>query len=267
MKYDIERIEYSIIDQCNLNCAYCCHYAPVAEKYFVNEEQFYNDVKRLSNLTGKGEKLGTLGILGGEPLLHPNFIELCIYARNLLPYSRIRVTTNGLLLNKLNKRDLCILRRFDIEILISKYREEDDFDAMSKLLNEYHIVYKFCNNNKLVEFAKYSIDETGSQNINDAHSNCDLWQGKKYYTCHELRDGYLYPCSQIARVNTLNNKFDLRLPDKLFSAINIHQHGLEEILDFLKQPVLHCVYCKTKEWSTSNVGTWQKSSKSKDEFV
>ena len=114
MNYNIERIEYSITDQCNLNCAYCCHYAPIAEPYKVDINQFTRDMYELARLTEKGKYLGTLGILGGEPLIHPQFIELCITAREYLPYSRIRVTTNGLLLNKLNKRDLCILRRFYI---------------------------------------------------------------------------------------------------------------------------------------------------------
>ena len=267
MNYNIERIEYSITDQCNLNCAYCCHYAPIAEPYKVDINQFTRDMYELARLTEKGKYLGTLGILGGEPLIHPQFIELCITAREYLPYSRIRVTTNGLLLNKLNKRDLCILRRFDIEILISKYREEDDFDAMAKLLEEYKIVYKFCNHNNLVEFSKFSLDETGKQNITFMHNACDLWQGKKYYTCHELRDGTLYPCSQIARVDTLNKHFNLNLPDKSLSGITLHDHTLQQIVEFLNKPVIHCAYCKTNEWSTSNVGTWQKSSKSKDEFV
>lgn len=267
MKYDIERIEYSITDKCNLNCAYCCHYAPIADSYYVKELQFYEDISRLSVLTNSGKKLGTLGILGGEPLLHPQFIEFCIYSRMLLPYSRIRVTTNGLLLNKLNKRDLVMLRRYDIELLISKYRKDDDFKTISKLLDEYKITYKFCNNGKLIEFSKYSIDETGNQNIEKTHINCELWQGKKYYTCHELRDGYLYPCSQIARVDVLNNHFNLNLPDKYLSAINIYTHSLDEIVAFLHKPVIHCAYCRTTEWQTSNIGTWKKSSKCKEEFV
>ena len=260
----IDRIEYSITDQCNLNCAYCCHYAPIAEKYFVNVNQFKLDITRLSNLTQGGKGLGTLGILGGEPLLHPQFIELCVAARQYLPMSRIRVTTNGLLLNKLSKQALCILRRFDIEILISKYRAEDDFEAMDNLLTEYGIIHKFCNNNELVNFSKYSLDETGNQNAEKSHKNCELWQ--EYYTCHELRDGYLYPCSQIARVDSLNKVYDLHLPDKLQSAINIHTSNIVDILNFLAKPVVHCKYCKTAEW-TNSVGKWKKSTKAKEEFV
>ena len=265
MTSNIDRIEYSITDQCNLNCAYCCHYAPIAEKYYVNETQFCNDVDRLAMLTNNGELLGTLGILGGEPLLHPKFIKLCVYARNALPLSRIRVTTNGLLLNKLSKKDLCILRRFDIEILISKYRDTDDFEEMDRLLTEYNIIHKFCNNNKLVEFSKYSIDVNGNQNLKEAHDNCELWQ--EYYTCHELRDGYLYPCSQIARIDTLNHKFSLNLPDKSLSSINIYHNTLFDIVEFLKRPCIHCAYCKTKEWKANNIGTWTQSKKSKEEFV
>lgn len=264
MSAAIDRIEYSITDQCNLNCAYCCHYAPIAKRYFVDLSQFTRDIFRLSVLTNSGRQLGTLGILGGEPLLHPDFIEICAVAREYLPYSRIRVTTNGLLLNKLSKQDLCILRRFDIEILISKYRAEDDFDAMDKLLTEYGIVHKFCSNNELVTFTKFELDEEGKQDAEETHKQCDMWQG--YYTCHELRNGMLYPCSQIARVDTLNSCYNLNLPNKFESAINIYEWELTDIVNFLAKPVVHCKYCKISEWNKP-VGKWRKSDKAKEEFV
>ena len=264
MTPSIDRIEYSITDQCNLNCAYCCHYAPIAKQYYVNVRNVRRDLLRLSMLTDNGRELGTFGILGGEPLLHPEFIKICTMARDLLPYSRVRVTTNGILLNKLSKQELCILRRFDIEILISKYRAEDDFEAMDKLLTEYGIIHKFCNNNELVTFTKFSLDETGNQDQIESHNRCDLWQG--YYTCHELRDGKLYPCSQIARVDTLNEKFGLHLPDSSISSINIHVNTLSDICNFLSKPVAHCKYCKVQEWNTP-VGKWKQSTKQKEEFV
>lgn len=264
MKYKIDRIEYSITDQCNLNCKYCCHYASIAKPYRVAVVSFINDMKRLSKLTKNGAYLGTLGILGGEPLLHPQFTELCVTARKYLPLSRIRVTTNGLLLHTLTKQELSILHRFDIEILISKYRDTDNFTAMSNLLDEYKIIHKFCNHNDLVVFSKYAIDETGSQDAVKTHNQCDLWQ--EYYTCHELRDGYLYPCSQIARVDTLNERYNLHLPDKQLSSINIYSASLSDILKFLKRPCVHCKYCKVSEWTIPK-GTWQKSTKTKEEFI
>ena len=226
----IDRIEYSITDNCNLNCAYCCHYAPIATKYFVRLDKFEDDITQLAVLTNQGKDLGTLGLLGGEPLLHPDLIEMCYHARIMLPYSRIRITTNGLLLKKLSKPDLCCLRRFDVEVLISKYRDTDNFDEMANLLEEYRIVHKFCQNDNLVLFAKYGMDETGSQDKEESHNKCELW--KEYYTCHELREGKLYPCSQIARAAVLNKRFGTNF--------------------------------KVTE---NNVGTWKLSTKQKEEFV
>lgn len=260
----IDRIEYSITDNCNLNCAYCCHYAPIATKYFVRLDKFEDDITQLAVLTNQGKDLGTLGLLGGEPLLHPDLIEMCYHARIMLPYSRIRITTNGLLLKKLSKPDLCCLRRFDVEVLISKYRDTDNFDEMANLLEEYGIVHKFCQNNNLVLFAKYGMDETGSQDKEESHNNCELWT--EYYTCHELREGKLYPCSQIARAAVLNKRFGTNFKVTENDYIDIYKHNLTEIEEFLKHPVDFCKYCKTKSWD-NNVGTWKLSTKKKEEFV
>ena len=260
----IDRIEYSIVDRCNLNCKYCCHYAPVVNEYEVTIEQFADDILALSILTEHGRELGTLGILGGEPLMHPKFIDLCKIARDKLPWSRIRVTTNGILLLSMPKQYLAMLRRLDIEILISKYSRKIDYKRMEKLLNDYHIVYKFCQNNDYVTFYKYSIDQTGEQSGEEMHNLCTLWKEKPYYTCHELRDGKLYPCSQIARAEYLNKLYGLNLP--IDDYIIIRDHSLSDIEQFLKEEARMCSYCKVKERNIPK-GKWQKSECKMEEFV
>ena len=260
----IDRIEYSIVDRCNLNCKYCCHYAPVVNEYEVTVEQFEEDVHNLSVLTNEGKELGTLGILGGEPLMHPKFMDICKIAREQLPWSRIRVTTNGILLLSMSKQHLAMLRRLDVEILISKYSDKIDYKHMENLLNEYHIVYKFCQNNDYVTFYKYSIDEKGTMNAEWMHNLCTLWKEKPYYTCHELRDGRLYPCSQIARAEYLNKLYGLNLPTSDF--IVIRNKSLQEVEEFLNKCPDMCRYCKVEEWNVPK-GTWQKSEGKKEEFI
>lgn len=261
----INRIEYSIIDQCNLNCAYCSHYASIVMPYKVTLEQFEKDMKRLSELTNEGRELGTIGILGGEPLLHKDFIELCILARKYLPYSRVRVTTNGLLLNKLTGQQLGILRRFDIEFLISKYRETDDFAEIERILNEYHLVWKWCQHGELVTFTKYRYYPESKYDANENHKKCQIWQ--QYYTCHELRDGYLHVCTQTARVESVNKAFNINLPT-CGNSMYIHTDGLtlECIEKFLKEPVPMCEYCNVDEFDTA-VGKWRKSTKQRVECI
>lgn len=261
----INRIEYSIIDQCNLNCKYCSHYASIAQPYAVTRESFEYDMQRLSKLTNQGYNLGTLGILGGEPLLHKDFIQLCVTARQYLPYSRIRVTTNGLLLKTLTGQQLGILRRYDIEFLISKYREDDDFAEMERILNEYHIVWKWCQGGELVNFTKYTYDPTGPYDKEENHKKCQIWQ--QYYTCHELRDGRLHICTQTARIESINKKFNLNLPE-CGNSLNIRSINvtLDDIEQFLKQPVEMCKYCNVDEFDKC-VGHWKKSDRSIEECI
>lgn len=260
----INRIEYSIIDQCNLNCAYCSHYASICKTTPIDYTDFMVDIERLSRLTDEGRELGTLGILGGEPMLHKDWIEMCVVARYYLPFSRIRVTTNGTLIPKLTGQQLGILRRNDIEILISKYTNKINYKQIEDILNEYHIVWKYTQHGKLTNFAKYHLDEQGQRIPSISHEHCDLWQGT--YTCHELRNGWLYPCSQIVRYAELNREFKTKFYDCLENCRNIHTSTLEQIEEFLKKPVPFCKFCKTEEWDNQQ-GEYRPSTKSKDEFI
>lgn len=260
----INRIEMSITDRCNLNCAYCSHYASLcSDTIDMRLEEFREDVDALAELTDSGVHLGTLGILGGEPLLHRDLFEMLWYARQLLPWSRIRITTNGILLPQLSGQELACLRRWDIEILISKYVEQLPYDKYSAILDNNHIVYKFTQQNKITEFYKYSMDEDGKQDLEQMHKLCTLWQGT--YTCHELRMGLLYPCSQIVRHTVLNKKFDTKFTVTNGDFMDIRTHSLQEIEEFLQKPVPFCKYCKI--YAQHNVGKYQPSKCSKEEFI
>ena len=45
----IESLEYHIVDHCNLNCAGCSHFSPLAEHWFVDPEAFERDYDILKN--------------------------------------------------------------------------------------------------------------------------------------------------------------------------------------------------------------------------
>ena len=63
----IRVIKLPICYHCNLNCAYCNHFAPIAPKYEVPVEQFEKDIKQLQKIT-KG-KIRNLALLGGGTLV------------------------------------------------------------------------------------------------------------------------------------------------------------------------------------------------------
>lgn len=93
-------IEFHISDHCNLNCAYCTHFSPLAETYFYELEGFKKDIIQLSKLTDFYIK--DIRILGGEPLLNKRCSEYLAFTRKFFPTSKISLVTNGLLLQQQN---------------------------------------------------------------------------------------------------------------------------------------------------------------------
>jgi MoaA/NifB/PqqE/SkfB family radical SAM enzyme len=71
----LKLLNFSILltDHCNLNCAGCGNYSPLAPERFYDIESFKKECKRISELTGR--KISFMGFSGGEPLLHPNITE------------------------------------------------------------------------------------------------------------------------------------------------------------------------------------------------
>ena len=68
-----------IIDSCNYNCSYCYNKKPRTNEYLdLNKLLFF-----LKDVHKKTNKNIFLELIGGEPTLHPGFLEFCQNASNL----------------------------------------------------------------------------------------------------------------------------------------------------------------------------------------
>ena len=74
------KVEILLSDHCNLNCQMCNHFSPIAVPKSLKLSEFKKDIQKLSKLT-KGA-LGTLYLMGGEPLLNPELLDIII--KNML---------------------------------------------------------------------------------------------------------------------------------------------------------------------------------------
>jgi MoaA/NifB/PqqE/SkfB family radical SAM enzyme len=68
-----------LTEHCNLNCAGCSAFSPLADEKFYDVEVFRNDCERLASLTGG--KINQIIFAGGEPLLHPRITDFFDIAR------------------------------------------------------------------------------------------------------------------------------------------------------------------------------------------
>lgn len=89
-------LETMITQSCNLSCYGCTNYSDLKHSGYVSWRE---GKKQLSAWVDR-INIEEFGIIGGEPLINPEWRDWVSGVRNLLPNARIRFTTNGLLLNK-----------------------------------------------------------------------------------------------------------------------------------------------------------------------
>jgi sulfatase maturation enzyme AslB (radical SAM superfamily) len=72
-KLSLLQVGVTLTEHCNLNCAYCGVFSPVAKESFYPVEIFKKECEQLARLTGG--KIAEFKLAGGEPLLHPDITD------------------------------------------------------------------------------------------------------------------------------------------------------------------------------------------------
>lgn len=82
-----------LTDQCTLNCKQCGHLVPYYKKpQHYEKHQIIQSIKNLANSV---DRIELLSLLGGEPLLHPDLVEICREISKISNIKYIRIVTNG----------------------------------------------------------------------------------------------------------------------------------------------------------------------------
>ena len=227
----INYLEHHIVDHCNLNCAGCSHFSPLAQQWFEDIEDFKRDFTQLAEITNK--QVGTIRLMGGEPLLHPQVLDFLIITRQLFPYSQIQIVSNGILIPSMKQELLKVCNENNILICVSNYGLNMDLRQVLNGFNKTRIDWK----NQMYNI---SLDTTGTQDPARAFNGCDLHVNHWYY----FQNGCFYPCCICANIDYFNQYFNLNLECKN-EYISIYNHTEDEIKQFLNQPITLCKYCNT----------------------
>jgi organic radical activating enzyme len=185
--YSAWNIQIDITNYCGLDCIYCTRYNKHLRKdqrYYMTLEYFENVLKSLK------EWPNIIGIIGGEPLLHPEFEQICEIMQKYFPKTKYELFTSHrknfekyksiidetfayIAFNEHNDYQKGLCKFQPITIAIDEVIE--DKELKNKLIDECWVQQRWCPsvNNKGGFFCEVAaaldilLDGPGGYDIND----------------------------------------------------------------------------------------------------
>lgn len=130
MKYTLPYAEFYITNVCNLNCKNCNRF----NNYKFKGHYIWDEYKDIYAAWGDKVNIKKIGIIGGEPLTHPDLHAWIKGIRAIWPTATIRLLTNGTLISKLKKL-LPIIAEKNVIVEVSiHFIESNIIDIISNIL-------------------------------------------------------------------------------------------------------------------------------------
>ena len=252
------QFEIALAEHCNLNCAGCDHFSPLAKPEFANYEEVERDFSRLSSLFhGRAKKVQ---LLGGEPLLHPELIKFLKMARGNFPDAEIVIVTNGVLLLDQPEEFWLACGENNIVISVSNYPIQLNHKEIEKRAADHGVVYHYCSTGKSSIMKHFNLDVKGLQ---DSRKNFLLCY--RANQCIYLQRGRLYTCTFAPTARHFSEYFNTTLTEVPEDSIDIYQaNSAQEILSFLARPIPFCRYCMPGK---ENQHPWRQSKRAIEEWT
>lgn len=253
-------LEIQVAEHCNLNCASCTHFSPLAEPSFIDKDAFYLQLKK-ANVIFQGN-CKSLKIMGGEPLLHPEITQLLYLARQAMPEMKITLQTNGILLTKLSKEFWESCHDNNILIRVTRYPVKLDMEQINLKAQQYCVNLKYHPSDSTIKsFNLYPLNLKGDGCTDDNHTNCKM---KLRYVL--IKDGRLFPCPMAGNIEHFNRSLNQNLVCDATDSISLDDiNTFEEYECFAHKAITFCRYCMPTQYRR-DVG-WKHSQKSISEWI
>lgn len=257
-------LDMHVVDHCNLRCAGCVHYSPLAGPRFYDPEAIAHDLGLLAAVPGVEDFFEALCIMGGEPTLHPRLPEILRLSRERLPHMTLFLDTNGLLLRRMPDEFWRAMAEADIRLVISPYPVGVDYPPLVELAEAHGVRAALAGDVTGSErgkevFFHIALDEHGTQDPTYASNRCPF--GGNYV---QLHNGALYPCQVAAYHATLNAEFGTALASSDDDRLPLESiTSTEQIDTFRRSAHPMCRFCDNDQLA---VDSWRRSRRERSEW-
>ena len=236
------KISVHLAEHCNLNCASCDHFSPLAEAEFIDPGELERDLKRIGEIFSYDCESITL--LGGEPLLHPEIITIMKIARKHFSECTIYVFTNGVILSKKEDAFWQACHDNNISIIISAYPIKIGIEKIKMLAEKFKVSVNWAweqETNSRNIFYVQRVNLKGDSDIKLNFAMCTRGN-----SCITLSHGRIFTCTFAPYVHHFNKYFHQNVKITEADYVNIYDDvTADEILTKLAEPIPACRYCDT----------------------
>ena len=258
-------LDVHVADHCNLRCAGCIHFAPLAEPRFLDLDAYGEDLAALAKIPGVEDYIREVSLMGGEPLLHPELAQVIRLTRAHLPNARIALDSNGILLKRMGSEFWQAMRECAIKLLLSPYPLRVDYPALLELAASHGVKAGFAGDVTDTQegkeaFFRLALDPSGSQDHIVAHNRCPFG-GRTL----QMSEGRIWPCQVAAHHAPLNEKFGLGIHAQPQDSLAIADiASTDQIEELRRRPHPMCRYCDMERLS---IAQWRVSSLEAGEWL
>ena len=258
-------IDVQVCGHCNLRCAGCMHFSPVAEESFLDLDEYESDLERFSSIKDVSNYFAAIVLMGGEPLLHKDIAEIIRMTRRHLPTILIALCTNGLLLKRMGEDFWSALTECEVDLTISPYPIHLDYNALVDFVQAKGAEARFnsditgmCEDREL--FVRLALDPNGGCNPTESFICCPF--GGHFL---QLAHGAIWPCQVTAHHECFSKRFGYDMHDSPEDSFPLGCiASVEDIEIFRRKPHPMCRFCDNDSLS---VMPWERSKLVEDEWL
>lgn len=240
-KIRVESFELHIVEHCNLRCHMCDAMSPYNPEKFLKLE----DIATNMTFLAKHIKADIFKLMGGEPLLHPQIVDIISIVRESRITDTIRLTTNGLLLHKMPDDFWRGLDRLTVSNYSSSPMKEKHVRMAHEKARAFNVVLnlKYIDQFNGVMIKKPIDDKDRVQRIYD---NC--WVRHRSLV---IRNGIFFKCTRAAYMDDFRREFGVCHHEDDPSSFNegdgikMDENFFVNALEYLnaESPLNSCRYC------------------------
>jgi len=267
VKPALSYLEIHLVDHCNLNCKGCSHFAPIADEWFADTNEYARDMQQLRKLFLTIHKIR---LLGGEPLLHPKIARFMFFTRSCFPKADVRIVTNGIILHRMPHLFWKACRAYSIGI---------DFTVYPPLFKKEKFLVKMANEKGVKIYPRRASSVQTFYNLkgnSDPNVGYQICCHRGYANTPNLREGKFYICPAPSVIHYFNKRYGTQIPSAGYVDIYAPNLSGWDVRKILYRGSATCRYCTAgwnhipkSPWSTSklHISEWDAATRSSKQTV